>query len=248
MESRHIYPDATALARGAAEALLEAAQIGVSRHGLFTVALAGGSTPKKLYALLATDPAFAAFPWASTHFFFGDERHVAPRHPESNFFMVEQTLLSTDLVPKENVHRIHAELPDARQAAADYEVELRSFFSEPQRHGGFPRFDVILLGMGPDGHTASLFPDTPALNEKARWVVANPVEKLKTDRITLTFPVLDSARAVLLLVAGDDKAEKIGEIFGEKKDTLTYPVQRVQPVQGSKDWLLDQAAAAKLSP
>jgi 6-phosphogluconolactonase len=239
-----LYSDADALARAAAVKLLSLADAAVAERGVFTLALSGGSTPKKLYALLGKDPAFAAFPWAKTQLFFGDERHVAPDDPESNFRMVQETLLASGRVPEANVHRVPAELADAAQAAAAYEVEIRRTFAGPALMGGVPRFDVILLGMGPDGHTASLFPGSRGLNEETRWVIANPVAKFKTDRITFTFPVLNAARVVLLLVAGADKAEKIREVLVEARGA--YPVERVQPREGVKVWMLDHAAATAL--
>jgi 6-phosphogluconolactonase len=236
---RYVFADAERLAHAAAVELLRAAQRGVQHQGQFTLALAGGSTPKKLYGLLAQDPAYREFPWEQTHLFFGDERHVPPHDNESNYLMVKNSLLATGLVPEKNVHRIRAELPDAQQAAADYEVEMHSFFHEGVRFEGVPRFDLILLGMGPDGHTASL-------EETQRWVIANPVEKFKTDRITFTFPVLNAARAVYLLVAGADKADMIYEVLVQHRRELTYPVQRVSPTNGTKVWMLDRAAAARL--
>jgi 6-phosphogluconolactonase len=247
-ESHHVYADADTLARAAAAEVLRLAERSVAERGLFTLALAGGSTPKKLYGLLATDPAYRTLPWDKTHFFFGDERHVPPDHAESNYLMVKNSLLSTGLVPEQNVHRVRAELPDAHQAAADYDVELHRFFGEALRPNGYPQFDLILLGMGPDGHTASLFPDSQGLKETQRWCIANPVEKFKTDRITFTFPVLNAARAVYLLVAGADKADMIYEVLVAQRDRPVYPVQRVVPTDGIKVWMLDRAAAAKLPP
>jgi 6-phosphogluconolactonase len=242
-ESRYVYPDADALAQAAAVKLADLALQSIEARGLFTLALAGGSTPKKLYGVLATD---RALPWDKIHLFFGDERHVPPDDTESNYLMVKKSLLAGGLVPEGNVHRIRAELPDAQQAAADYEVEMHAFFSKEGRLDGEPRFDLILLGMGPDGHTASLFPDSRGLEEKERWVIANPVAKFKTDRITFTFPVLNAARAIFLLVAGADKAEMLDEVLEKKKTTPVYPVQRVIPTDGTKTWMLDQAAAARL--
>jgi 6-phosphogluconolactonase len=239
-----LFPDADTLARAAAVQLLELAQAAVAERGIFTLALSGGSTPKKLYALLGTDPAFATFPWAKTHLYFGDERHVPPDAADSNFRMVKESLLDSGLVPAANVHRVFAELESAAQAAAEYEAGLRRDFEGDARLNGFPRFDVVLLGMGPDGHTASLFPGSPALEEKTQWVAANWVEKFKTDRITFTFPVLDAARVVLLLVAGADKAPMIRQVLGDARGT--YPVERVQPIDGVKVWMLDHAAAAQL--
>lgn len=245
-ESRHIYPDADALAKGAAVDLLHQAQRCVAERGIFTLALAGGSTPRKLYSLLATDPAFADFPWSQTHLFFGDERHVPPSHLESNYLMVSSTLLASGKVPASNVHRVRAELPDANAAALDYDVEMHGFFTSAMRFDNFPRFDVILLGMGPDGHTASLFPDTKALEETNRWVIANWVDKFKASRITFTFPVLNAASVVMLLVAGADKADMAHAVLVAYRDSPVYPVQRVTPIHGSKVWLFDRAAAAHI--
>jgi 6-phosphogluconolactonase len=246
-ESREIYPDANVLAKAAAVDLLRLAQESVAARGIFTLSLAGGSTPRKLYSLLATDPDFRDFPWDKTHLFFGDERHVPPTHTDSNYLMVSSTLLESGKVPQSHVHRIRAEMPDANAAAADYDVEMHAFFTPAMRLGDFPRFDAVLLGMGPDGHTASLFPGSKGLEEKERWVIANWVEKFNSARITFTFPVLDAARKVLLLIAGADKAPTISEVLGTKKETLTYPVQRVKPVDGAKVWLLDSAAAASFT-
>jgi 6-phosphogluconolactonase len=245
-EIRYVYRDADALAKAAAFELVRLARESIAARGLFTLSLAGGSTPKKLYSLLATDPAYGEMPWDKTHLFFGDERHVPSNHPDSNYLMVKTTLLSTGLVPAGNVHRVCTELPDAQQAAADYDVELHMFFKDDMRRAGFPRFDMVLLGMGPDGHTASLFPGTPGLGEKERWVIANPVEKFKTERITFTFPVLNAARAVYLLVAGADKAGMIHEVLVDNAGNPIYPVQRVQPGDGTKIWMLDEAAAQRL--
>jgi 6-phosphogluconolactonase len=246
-ESRQVYPDAEALAKGAAVDLIRAAQQSVAKRGTFTLALAGGLTPQKLYSLLADDPDFRDFPWDKTHLFFGDERHVPPSHIDSNYLMVSSTLLASGLVPGAHVHRIRAELPDANMAAVDYDVELHTFFTQSMRMNGFPRFDVILLGMGPDGHTASLFPGSKALEEKERWVVANWVEKFNSVRITFTFPVLNAARTVFFLVAGADKAQMLYEVLEAKRDAAVYPVQQVRPLDGIAVWLLDSAAAARLS-
>jgi 6-phosphogluconolactonase len=246
-EARQVYADADELAEGAAVELIRQAQQCVAERGIFTLALAGGSTPQKLYSLLADGPDFGDFPWDKTHLFFGDERHVPPSHIDSNYLMVSSTLLASGLVPAAHVHRVRAELPDANMAAVDYDVELHAFFDRTMRANGFPRFDVILLGMGPDGHTASLFPGSKALEEKERWVVANWVEEFNSVRITFTFPVLNAARTVFLLVAGADKAGMLHEVLEAKRDAAIYPVQQVQPLDGTKVWLLDSAAAARLS-
>jgi 6-phosphogluconolactonase len=243
--SRRVYPDADALAQAAAGDLLRLAQQSVAERGVFTLALAGGSTPRKLYTLLATDPSFAEFPWDKTQLFFGDERHVPPDHPDSNYLMTKSTLMTSGRIPETHLHRVPAELADANEAAAQYEAEMRSFFTDEKCLNGFPRFDAILLGMGPDGHTASLFPGSKGLEEKERWVIANWVEKFHSNRITFTFPVLNAARHVLLLVAGADKAEMLQEVLATDGPAI-YPVQKVQPLDGVKTWLLDRAAAAQL--
>jgi len=243
-ESRQVYADADALAKAAGLDLLRLANEAIAARDIFTLALSGGSTPKKLYSLLATDPAFVDFPWDKTHLFFGDERHVPPTDKESNYLMVSQSLLSNGSVPAKHLHRVPAEMSDAGAAAAEYETDMRAFFPSDLLTDGFPRFDAILLGMGPDGHTASLFPGSKGLEENSRWVVANWVEKFKTDRITFTFPVLNAARNILLLVAGADKTEMLHEVLVDKQGT--HPVERVRPVDGAKVWMLDQAAAAKL--
>ena len=245
-ETRQVYSDADVLAKAAAVELLRLAQESVAERGIFTLALAGGSTPRKLYTLLATDPEFREFPWRDTHVFFGDERHVPPSHLDSNYLMVSTTLLASNLVPAANVHRVRAEMQDANAAALDYDVEVHSFFTPGMRADSLPRFDVVLLGMGPDGHTASLFPGSKALEEKERWVVANWVEKFNSARITFTFPVINAASNVLLLIAGADKADMLHEVLVSNRDTQKYPVQKVKPVNGAKVWMLDKAAAAQL--
>ncbi len=247
-ESRQVYPDADALAKAAGLEILRLAQEAVDERGIFTLALAGGSTPRKLYSLLGSDPEFREFPWSDTHLFFGDERHVPPNHLDSNYNMVNTTLLKSGLVPEANVHRVRAEMPDANMAALNYDVDVHSFFTPGMRTGidTLPHFDVVLLGMGPDGHTASLFPGTKALEEKQRWVVANWVEKFNSARITFTYPVINAARTVLLLVAGADKTDMMHEVLVSHRDEEVYPVQRVKPTDGRKVWLLDKAAAERL--
>ena len=208
----------------AAEEVVRTATEAVTQRGRFTIALAGGSTPKSLYNLLATN-ARTALPWDRMFFFWGDERHVPPTDPESNYRMAEEAMLSKIPVAAGNVFRIKAENPDAAAAAEDYEQTLRKFFAlEP---GQFPRFDLILLGMGPDGHTASLFPGTAALQEKSRLVVANWVEKLKTHRISLTLPVLNAARCVTFLVSGTDKATVLRTVLEENVPPEQYPAKLV---------------------
>src|SRR5688572_26084546 len=193
------------LFRAAAESFVQIAQHAVAASGRCSVVLTGGSTPKPLYALLAADAELrAALPLDSMHFFWGDERHVPPDHADSNFRMAHETMLSRLAPAAGHVHRISAEDPDAARAADEYERALRQFFRlEP---GELPRFDLVLLGLGADAHTASLFPGTPALAEPTRIAVCNPVDKLGTERITLTAPAINNAAHVMFLVTGPDKA------------------------------------------
>lgn len=238
-----IFDDPQKLFEGAAEEFASQATAAVRSRGRFTVALSGGSTPRSLYSLLAQN---RSLPWDKIYFFFGDERHVPPDSPESNYRMVRESLLSKIPTPAANVFRIPAENPDAREAAKSYEQTLKQFFSAPAN--GFPHFDLVLLGMGPDGHTASLFPETSALQEKSRWVVSNWVEKFKTDRITLTLPVLNDAAVVMFLVSGQDKAQPLKEVIEGKESGELYPSKLIHPVDGALIWMVDRAASAQLAP
>jgi 6-phosphogluconolactonase len=232
------------LFHAAAEEFIRAASEAVEKRGRFAVALAGGSTPKSLYALLAAN-ASSSLPWSQMFFFFGDERHVPPDHPDSNYRMANESLFSKAPIPPGNVFRMPTENPDADAVAAAYEQTLRNFFSA--KPGEFPSFDLILLGMGPDGHTASLFPETAALEERSRLVVANWVEKLKTSRITLTLPVLNAARCVTFLVSGTDKAPALHQVLEGDGPGEKYPSKLVQPERGKLIWFVDRAAASELS-
>jgi 6-phosphogluconolactonase len=247
-EHVNVFSDIKALTAAAARRLALLANNAVEDHGVFTVALSGGSTPSTLYRLMATDEAIRPnIPWPKVHFFFGDERHVPPEHAESNFRMANESMFQE--LPSEDlhIHRIRGEFSSAAEAAEQYEMDLRSFF-EPRGllTEGWPRFDLILLGMGPDGHTASLFPNSCGLLETTRWVVANWVEKLKADRITMTFPVLNSAAEVIILVAGPEKAPVLASVLDQTAGEMNYPVQGVRPRNGIKRWMLDASAAAGL--
>lgn len=200
------------------------------------MALAGGSTPKALYELLAVEYR-DALDWNGVHAFFGDERTVPPDHEDSNYRMAREALLSH--VPVGSVHRMRGEM-EPREAAALYEKELEEFF------GGPPVLDLVLLGIGEDGHTASLFPDTPALDARDRWAVENPVEKLNTTRLTLTVPAVDAARKVAFLVAGEGKAEALEEILEGDANPHKYPAKLVRP-EAEVAWMVDRAAARLLT-
>jgi 6-phosphogluconolactonase len=229
----------------AAEEVVRATNEAVTHRGRFTIALSGGSTPKSLYNLLATN-ARATLPWDRMFFFWSDERHVPPTDPDSNFRMADEAMLAKIPVAASNVFRVPAENPDAAAAAQAYEQTMQKFFE--LKPGEFPRFDLILLGLGPDGHTASLFPETAALQEKSRLVVANWVEKFKTSRITFTLPVLNAARSVAFLVGGVDKAPALHAVLeDETAPGSLYPAKLVHPSDGKLLWLLDRAAASQLA-
>ena len=236
-----VVADASALSAAAAEEFAHCAEKAIGDNGRFCVALSGGNTPRSVYSLLAGKYA-GSLPWAKIHIFFGDERSVPPDHADSNYRMSRESLLSKVPIPDANVHRIRAELP-AQEAAELYAKELRAFFG--LAGDAWPRFDLILLGIGDEGHTASLFPDSAALSEQSKLVVANWVEKFQTWRITLTFPVLNHAAEVLFLVSGASKAEILRNIFDPSK-TNVYPAQAVRPQNGKLLWIVDRAAAAFL--
>ena len=232
-----VYESPEELAEAAAHNFAARAAEAIEDRGRFAVVLAGGSTPKTAYEILARDYA-ETVDWSNVHVFFGDERTVPPDHEDSNYRMAREALL--DHVPVGSVHRMRGELPPD-EAAASYEDELRGFFGAE----GLPRFDLILLGIGGDGHTASLFPETSALEVADRWVAANPVLKLDTTRVTLTVPVLNVALTVNFLVAGEGKAEALKEILEGDADPRTYPAKLVQP-PGGPAWMVDRAAARLL--
>lgn len=230
-----VFESVAELMEAAAQEILKAALQAVSERGRFTWALSGGSTPRDLYRRLASDPFRARMPWEAIHFFWGDERHVPPDHPESNFRMAREAMLDAVPVPAGNIHRIHAEEADAERAAAAYEDELRSFF------GPAPRFDLVLLGLGKDGHTASLFPGGMAVHERERLVVAVLASRV---RITLTPPVLNHARRQVFLVSGADKAQALQAVIEGEREPERYPAQIVE---GNRLWMVDRAAARLLA-
>ncbi len=239
-----IFQDSQALAQGAANEFAAHTNEAVNARGIFHVALSGGSTPKGLFTLLAKDDALRQkIAWDKIHFWWSDERHVPPEHPDSNFKMANDALFSRVDVPPQNIHRVRAENPDASQAALDYENELRSMFET--NAPAFPQFDLILLGMGNDGHTASLFPGTRALAETTRLVVANWVGKFYTWRITFTAPFINAARCVMFLVAGEDKALPLKGVLEGPHEPAQLPAQLIQPTGGNLIWLLDEKAASE---
>lgn len=240
----HTFADAESVAQGAAEWIAELARQGVAERGRFSVALAGGSTPRRIYEILAGDGGPGGrVDWPKVHVFFGDERTVPPDHADSNFRMANEALLARVALPAENVHRMIGE-GDAVANARLYEDELRSFFGDD---ADWPAFDLVMLGMGDDGHTASLFPSTTALEERRAWVVSNWVEKFNTYRITLSAPAINHASRVLFTVTGAGKAARLKEVVEGPRDTSRLPSQLIEPRGGAIDWFVDEAAAAQLS-
>src|SRR5947209_881700 len=236
--------DAAELARVVARRFVDWAWQSIAKDGNFSVALSGGSTPRDLYRLLASPEFCAQVDWPRLHLFWGDERAVPPESSESNYGMARRELLLRVPIPPSNVHRMEAEDPNIGRAAHNYEATLRQFLPLDDR--GFPRFHLILLGLGPDGHTASLFPGSKLLRETSRWVSTPLVPKLGTRRMTLTLPVLEAARRVVFLVAGAEKAFILREVLCEHPDP-PLPAQMVKPREGERLFLVDEAAAGQLS-
>jgi 6-phosphogluconolactonase len=240
-----LLADGPAVARAAAERLETLAREATAARGRFAVALSGGSTPRTLFALLAREPFRSAVAWERVEVFWGDERCVPPTHADSNYRMAREVLLDAVPIPAERVHRIAGESPDPAGAAAAYETEIaRVLGSIPG--GPPPVLDLVLLGMGADGHTASLFPHTTALGEGRRWVVANHVPGLGTHRITLTWPILNRAAHVLFLVVGEDKASALRQVLEGPPDVERLPSQGIRPEEGRLVFLCDRLAAGML--
>ena len=237
----HRYKDPDAVAGAAAGRFLDSAKRAVEKSDRFIVVLAGGSTPRTLYHRLAEPPYRDSVPWSKTFFVFGDERCVPPDDEASNYRMVHETLLAPLEVPGHRVLRIKGEQVPA-EAAQRYEVRLGDLFlNQPKR-----RFDLVLLGIGADGHTASLFPGTTALEERERWVVANHVPQLDAWRLTLTFRALNATRRVIFLATGEEKAQVIAEAFGGVEHAEPHPCERVAPVHARREVLLDRPAASRI--
>jgi 6-phosphogluconolactonase len=241
-----ILPDGAAIARRAAQEFVQAAAAAVRAKGSFNVSLAGGSTPKALYSLLVNDPTLRSqVPWDKIHLFFGDERHVPPDHPDSNFRMATEAMISKSPLKPDQVTRIKGEYPDADQAALEYERALREYFK--LKEGEYPRFDLLLAGMGNEGHTLSLFPGTKALHADARIVVRNWIGKLCTERITLTAPAASNAAEIIFMVTGADKACALKSVLEGPYEPEQLPAQLLQPKNGKLLWLVDAAAGSMLA-
>ena len=241
MSNLQIYEDTKALAQAAADHFVAVSEEAIENRGRFTVALSGGSTPQEAYSRLS-DPMLATkVSWRNVHLFWGDERCVPPEHPDSNYRMARKTMIQKVPIPQANVHRIQGEM-DPDLAAEAYVAELQSVFGSEER----PRFDLIFLGLGEDGHTASLFPGSLALRETEHWVLAVFEEAPQAWRVTLTPPVLNAARQLSFLVAGESKAARLQEVLEGEPQPEPLPAQLIQPLNGQVTWLVDKAAAAKL--
>ena len=242
----HILDDVASIAKHAAQEILQSATSAVAQRGSFTLVLAGGSTPKTLYQLLVNDAALRAqLPWDKMVLLFGDERHVPPDHPDSNFRMATETMISKASLKPGQVLRIKGEYADTEKAAQEYEQTLRDSFK--LREAELPRFDVVLLGMGNEGHTLSLFPGTKALHQERRLAVRNWIGKLYTERITMTAPVVNNAAQVIFMVTGADKALALKGVLEGPYEPEQLPSQLIQPRNGKLQWLVDTAAGGMLS-
>jgi 6-phosphogluconolactonase len=237
-----IYPNIDILSHEAAQYIVRIATESITTHGRFTIALSGGTTPRKLYGLLGSEPYRSQIDWTLVHIFWSDERCVPPDSEESNYHMAHEVLLSKISIPAVQVHRMPADMPDRNAAPQEYENEITRLFGTD----GIPNFDLIQLGMGPEGHTASLFPHQAALHEQQRLVVPVSVPKPPPDRLTFTPPLLNAARNVLFLVAGSDKADALHAVLEGPYNPDEYPAQIVRPPDGEVTWMVDTAAAAKL--
>jgi 6-phosphogluconolactonase len=240
MTKIEVAESAEALSHAVAKQFVRLTTDAVRARGRCAVALSGGSTPRGVYRMLAYEPFRSRVRWDQIDFFWGDERHVPSDHADSNYRMVDEAMLSKVPVARAQIHRIRGEMADADRAAQEYESEIRAFFSDP-----VPRFDLVHLGLGTDGHTASLFAGTPALDEQERLCVANWVTKLDTYRMTLTLPVLNAARAVVFIVGGAEKAPIVREVVRGSDPSREFPAALVQPTDGELWWMLDRAAAGE---
>ncbi len=244
MRRIQVHPTTKELINSAAELFISIGSVAIQENNHFSVVLSGGSTPQPLYRLLAQDDMRHKLDWNKIHFFWGDERAVPPDHPESNFRQASQDLLTPLQILPENIHRMRGEL-DPHQAAREYQEEILGWFQDSP-----PHFDLILLGMGSDGHTASLFPETEVVSKKRsapdRWVAANWVPKLDAWRITFTPELINAAAAIVFLVSGPSKADPLCQVLEGPHQPELFPSQLINPSNGSMTWLVDQTAADQL--
>jgi len=233
------------LNRDAAKLIVDASREAITQSGRFILALSGGSTPKKLYELLATPEWNTQVDWTRIHFFWGDERMVLPDHADSNYRMTNEALLSKVAVPPANIHRVKTELNDPAKVAADYEAEIYRVLGGEKNN--LPKFDLILLGMGDNAHTASLFPHTDALKPSEHIVLAPYVAEVNSYRITFTAPLINNAHKIAFLLAGAKKAPVVEEVLHGARDPERLPSQLIHPAHGTLYWMMDEPAAAQLS-
>ena len=239
--------DTKALYAAAAEQVCRIGELAIETTGRFSLVLSGGTTPRPLYELLAAPPFSSNLDWSKVQFFWGDERVVAPDDPKSNFRMAREAMLDKLKIPAEHVHRIRAEEADLDAAARAYEVEIERVLGEVAGVGKRPpHFNLFLLGMGPDGHTASIFPDTEALQETQRWVIPVNVPSLGVKRITMTPTLINSAHFIIFMVTGASKADVVADVLQGPRDPRRCPAQLIHPLTGEVMWFVDRAASAKL--
>jgi 6-phosphogluconolactonase len=243
MDKVKTFPDIYKLSRAAAEFFVSQSQFAIRDNGRFTVALSGGSTPETFYALLATEAYNVRVEWDKVFIFWGDERCVPPDHTDSNFRMACYALLDQVPIPAENIFRVRGE-DKPNKAASEYDGLIRDFFGADDLP---PRFDLVLLGLGADGHTASLFPNADALHVTDAWAVPTFIDEQRIWRITLTLPAINAAQFVMFLVNGSSKAEIVEQILGDTSQGDALPAQRIAPDNGDLIWLLDDEAAAHLN-
>lgn len=237
-----IYDDKHTLSQHAAAYIMRIAKESIDQRGRFTIALTGGTTPGEAYRLLGSEPIRNQIDWQLVHVFWGDERCVPHTNPESNYYLAQQTLFDNVAIPKSQIHPVPTDLPDRDAASQAYTAEMQQAFDTH----GIPSFDLIHLGMGPEGHTASLFPHQDSLREKHRLVMPVSVPKPPPDRLTFTPPLLNAARNVLFLVTGSEKADALHAVLEGEYQPDEYPAQIVRPTNGEVVWMLDRAAAQKL--
>ena len=245
MSNRKIYDDLDQLSMAVGQEIADLSNAANQKGRPFSIALSGGSTPKRLYEKLAQPPLVDTISWGGVKIFFGDERSVPPDDTQSNFLMAKTALFDQLPIPSENIHRIQGELKDHHQAATLYQEALSESLDRNEQ--GIPIFDLVLLGIGTDGHIASLFPGTPLLSETKKYVGAVYVPKLHTWRLSITYPVINNAKNIFILAAGEDKQSILKNVLSNGHQEPIYPVQRIQP-RGQLTWYLDKKAAAQLTP
>src|SRR5947199_8026198 len=237
-----IYDDKHTLSQHAAEYIMRIANESIDLHGHFTIALTGGTTPGEVYSLIGSEPFRSQIDWQLVHIFWGDERCVPHNSPESNFYLAQEALLQKISIPESQIHPMPADQLNRDAASQAYTIEMQNTFGTD----GIPSFDLIHLGMGPEGHTASLFPHQASLHEKHRLIMPVSVPKPPPDRLTFTPPLLNAARNVLFLVTGSEKADALHAVLEGEYQPDEYPAQIVHPTNGEVVWMLDKAVAQKI--